>query len=36
MVLYFHPWFIPIQLINAGLLVGLLWFDWPSKAMVGA
>jgi hypothetical protein len=36
MALYFHPWFIPIQLINAGLLVGLLWLDWPSEAMVGA
>jgi hypothetical protein len=36
MALYFHPWFIPIQLINAGLLVGLLWLDWPTEAMVGA
>lgn len=36
MVLFFHPWFIPIQVINAGLIVALLWLDWPSEAMVGA
>lgn len=36
MVLFFHPWFIPIQMINAALVVGLLWLDWPTEAMVGA
>jgi hypothetical protein len=36
MILFFHPWFIPIQLINAALIVALLWSDWPSEAMVGA
>lgn len=36
MVLYFHPWFLFIQAVNAGLIVGILWLDWPSKAMVGA
>ncbi|HEX6302458.1 MAG TPA: hypothetical protein VF148_18565 [Acidimicrobiia bacterium] len=36
MVLYFHPWFIPIQVINAALIVALLWLDWPTEAMVGA
>jgi hypothetical protein len=36
MVLYFHPWFLPIQVINAALILGLVWWDWPSSAMVGA
>ena len=36
MALFFHPWFIPIQVINAGLIVALLWLDWPSQALVGA
>jgi hypothetical protein len=36
MVLFFTPWFVPIQVLNAALIVGLLWLDWPSRAMVGA
>ena len=36
MFLFFHPWFIPIQVINAGLIIALLWLDWPSQALVGA
>jgi hypothetical protein len=36
MVLYFNPWFLFIEAVNAGLIVGILWLDWPSKAMVGA
>lgn len=36
MALFFHPWFIPIQVINAGLIIALLWLDWPSTALVGA
>ena len=36
MVLFFHPWFIPIQVINAALVVALLWLNWPTEAMVGA
>jgi hypothetical protein len=35
MILFFHTWFVPIQVVNAGLLVGLLWLEWPSEAMVG-
>jgi hypothetical protein len=35
MILFFHTWFVPIQVVNAALLVGLLWLEWPSKAMVG-
>lgn len=36
MILFFNPWFLFIEAVNAGLIVGLLWLDWPSKAMVGA
>jgi hypothetical protein len=36
MVLYFHPWFLFIQAVNAGLILGLVWLDWPSRSMVGA
>lgn len=36
MTLFFHPWFIPIQVINAALVIALLWLDWPTEAMVGA
>jgi lysylphosphatidylglycerol synthetase-like protein (DUF2156 family) len=36
MALYFHPWFLLIQAVNAALIVGLLWLDWPSRSMVGA
>jgi hypothetical protein len=36
MIVFFHPWFIPIQVINAALILALLWLDWPSEAMVGA
>ena len=36
MVSFFQAWFIPIQVINAVLIVALLWLDWPSEAMVGA
>ena len=35
MILFFQTWFLPIQVVNAGLLIGLLWLDWPSEAMVG-
>jgi len=36
MVLFFTRWFLLIQAVNAALIVGLLWLDWPSRAMVGA
>lgn len=36
MITYFHPWFLFIEAINAALIVGLIWLDWPAKAMVGA
>lgn len=34
MILFFNPWFLPIQIVNAGL-VGILWLSWPSESMVG-
>jgi len=36
MVLFFHPWFLPIQAINAAMIVSLIWLDWPSQTLVGA
>jgi hypothetical protein len=36
MILYFNPWFLFIQAVNAGLIAGILWLDWPTKSMVGA
>lgn len=35
MVLYFNPWYLFIEAVNAGLVAGLLWWAWPSRAMVG-
>jgi hypothetical protein len=36
MVLYFHPWFLFIEGVNAALFVSIVWLSWPSRAMVGA
>lgn len=36
MVLYFNPWYLFIEGINAALIVGIVWLAWPSPAMVGA
>lgn len=36
MILFFHPWFLFIEAVNAALIVGLVWLDWPSPALVGA
>jgi hypothetical protein len=35
MVLYFQPWFVFIQGVNAALIVSIVWLSWPSRAMVG-
>ena len=35
MVVYFNPWFTFIEVVNAGLIVGLVWLDWPTESMVG-
>jgi hypothetical protein len=36
MVLYFNPWYLFIETVNAGLIVGIAWLAWPSRTMVGA
>jgi hypothetical protein len=36
MIFYFNPWFLLIQAVDAGLIVAIVWLDWPSKTMVGA
>jgi hypothetical protein len=35
MVLYFNPWYLFIEGVNAALIVGIVWLAWPSPAMVG-
>jgi hypothetical protein len=36
MVVYFTPWFIFIEGVNAALIGSILWLSWPSEALVGA
>jgi hypothetical protein len=36
MVVYFNPWYLLIQGVNAALIVGIVVLDWPSRTMVGA
>jgi hypothetical protein len=36
MVLYFNPWYLFIETVNAGLIVGIAWLTWPTRTMVGA
>ena len=36
MVVYFNPWYLFIEAVNAALIVGIVWLTWPSPAMVGA
>lgn len=36
MVVYFHPWFLFAQALNAALILAIVWLNWPSQAMVGA
>ena len=36
MVVYFTPWYLFIEGVNAALIVGIVWLTWPSKSMVGA
>jgi hypothetical protein len=36
MVLYFNPWFLFIEAVNAGLIICLVWTTWPTTSMVGA
>jgi hypothetical protein len=35
MVLTSNPWYLFIEAVNAGLVASLVWWAWPSKAMVG-
>jgi hypothetical protein len=36
MIVYFTPWFLFIEGVNAALVVGIVWLTWPTKTMVGA
>jgi hypothetical protein len=34
MSLFFNPWFLPIQVVNAALIVGVLRSSWPLTSTV--
>jgi hypothetical protein len=36
LLLYFIAWYLPILSVNAALIVGIVWFDWPAVSTVGA
>ncbi len=36
LLLYFIAWYLPILSVNAALIVGIVWFDWPAASTVGA
>ena len=34
MSLFFNPWFLPIQVVNGGLIAGVLRGSWPATSIV--
>lgn len=36
LLVYFTPWYLFILAVNAALIVGIAFMDWPSKTTVGA
>jgi len=36
MIVWFNPWFTMIEIVNAGLLVGIALYSWPSSELLGA
>ena len=36
MIVWFNPWFTMIEIVNAGLLVGIAFYSWPSSELLGA
>jgi hypothetical protein len=36
LVLFFHPLYLPVTFINAGIIVALYWADFPSEVAFGA
>jgi hypothetical protein len=35
LVLFWHPWIIVGILIDIGILLSILWADWPSDTVIG-
>jgi len=35
-VLFWHPWLIVGVLIDTGVLVSLLWINWPSAELLSS
>jgi hypothetical protein len=36
MAAFFNPWLLMGVGLDAGLIAGVVWFDWPSRALLGA
>lgn len=36
LLVYFHPMFVPVVVLNLGILTALVWFRWPSSDLVGS
>jgi hypothetical protein len=36
LLVHFTPWYLFILAVNAALIVGIAFMDWPSKTTVGA
>jgi hypothetical protein len=36
LVLFFHPLYMPVTFINAGIIVALFWAHFPSEVALGA
>ncbi len=36
LIVFWHPWLVVGVLIDIGILVALLWLDWPSVELIGS
>ena len=36
LLLQVHPFYLPVTILNVGIVVGLLWLRWPSVATIGS
>jgi hypothetical protein len=35
LILFWHPWLVVGVLIDIGVLVSLLWANWPPESLIG-
>jgi hypothetical protein len=36
LAVYFHPFYVPVIVLNAGIAIALVWFRWPTSHLVGS